>query len=347
MKTHRKNTNILSLLLVAMAVVLALGAFGLDSKMVSRASGETITTSVGRPLGTFTLGGATTSGCPSGFTCNIFTVSVPGISQDAKGVIADWKPTVPTRGLIIFFSGDNGTSWWGKGSTLLPSFFQSLSNSGFELVQVAWSLSWLQAPTGEPLGQQLLASRSATAIKWIHDNMYTVSSPGLGHCGFCVTGNSAGASETAYVLSSYGLDNIIDAAIPTSGPPMAGIEKGCLQVPGYQYAVSNAQLIDLSYGFSPQIGGGPCVSQDPAFTPVWVENSNETGGTNYNYPTTRVHIIVGNQDQAIIKNRANDYYDVLLAAQQQMLTLQTVPLMSHNIQQSQDGLNALFAALTE
>lgn len=250
----------------------------------------------------------------------------------------------------MFFSGENGTGWWSESSSLVPTFFQSLLDSGFELVQVAWGGNgWVAAPAGEPLGQEVLAGRPATVIQWVHDNMYSpsVGSSGIGHCGFCITGNSAGASQVAYVVSSYGLDTIADAMIPTSGPPMAALEKGCLQVPGYAYDPGKAGLIDISYGFYAKTGPGPCTMADPAFTPEWVANSNETGGTSYNYPATRVHIIVGGRDQPLIINHANDYYQVLLAAQQPMLTWQEVPTMAHEITASQDGLNALLAALTE
>jgi predicted esterase len=73
----------------------------------------------------------------------------------------------------------------------------------------------------------------------------------------------------------------------------------------------------------------------------------ETGGASYNYPSTRIHIIVGGQDNVIIHNHADDYLRVLKAARQPMLTWQEVPRMGHQITQSQEGLDALFAALTQ
>jgi hypothetical protein len=345
---RQKSLPSFSVLLIVLAISLGVIAFRVDNATLSA---QSLPTGLGvRPLGTFTLGGVTSAGCPTGFNCNTFTVTAPGVTQNIKGLIADQKPTVATRGLIVFFSGDNGTSWWSANSSNVPTFFQSLLNSGFEVVQVAWSGNgWLAAPAGEPLGQEALACRSATVIQWVHDNMYSapVPSAGIGHCGFCITGNSAGASQITYALASYGIDSVVDAAIPSSGPPMASIERGCLQISGYEYDPSNEQLIDSSYGYGPAAGGGPCVSQDPSFTPVWAGNSVETGGTNYNYPATRIHIIVGGQDRDIIRNHANDYYQVLTASQQGMLTWQLVPRMGHPIQPSSDGLAALFAALTQ
>ena len=300
-----------------------------------------------RPLGTFALGTATTQDCPTGFTCTNFTVNCPGISQNETGVIADQRPAGQIKAVAMFFSGEDGTGWWAGTSTAVPAFFQSLLNDGFELVQVKWTDGWLVSPVGVQSGQEALACRPATVIKWVHDNMYVPLrlQPNVGQCGFCITGNSAGGSQITYAISSYGIDKLVNAAVPTSGPPMVSIAKGCLQDPGYAYDASKDQLIDLSYGFGN--GGGPCAAQNPAFTNTWVANSVETGGAKYNYPTTRIGIIVGGKDSVIILNRANDYLQVLGQAKQPMLSLQLVPNMAHSIADSADGLSALFTALTQ
>jgi hypothetical protein len=203
------------------------------------------------------------------------------------------------------------------------------------LVQINWGDNgWLEATPGVESGQEALACRPATAIQWVHDN--------LAQGRFCITGNSAGASQITYVISSYGI--AADVVVPTSGPPMAALSKGCLDQPGYGYG-NKDQLIDISYGFLDQTG--PCVAHDQTFTDTWIANSVETGGIRYNYPTTKVYIIIDGQDDVIIRNHASDYFQVLVQAQQPMLTWQVVPLMAHEITQSVDGLAALFTAMTE
>jgi len=129
---------------------------------------------------------------------------------------------------------------------------------------------------------------------------------------------------------------------------MASITKGCLQEAGYAYPLEPERLIDLSYGYRYAVtGAGPCELHDATWAQTWINNSVETGGISYNYPTSRIHIIVGGQDNVIIHNRANDYFHVLAGTHQPMLTWQWVPRMAHNITQSQDGLDALFRALTQ
>jgi hypothetical protein len=245
----------------------------------------------------------------------------------------------------MFFSEDTGTNWWSEyvpNNPLVQPFFQSLLDNGYELVQIRWGLNgWLDAPIGMQIGHEVLASQPSTVIQWVHDNWHLVGQR------FCITGNSAGAAQITYALSSYGIDQIVDVAVPTSGPPLASLSKGCLQEPGFAYPLSKQNLIDFSYGYVySELGMGPCVAHDPDFSNTWIANSVETGGTKYNYPATNVHIIIGGQDQVFIKNHANDYYQVLVANHQPILTRQIVPNMAHAIQASPDGLAALFTALT-
>ncbi len=193
----------------------------------------------------------------------------------------------------MFFSGDIGTNFWSNetNNPFIETFFQALLDNGFELVQVKWTGGWLNSPIGVQSGEEALACRPATAIKWVHDNWYLPMGvqPAVGQLGFGITGTSAGACQVAYAISSYGIDNIVDVAVPTAGPTMADIAKGCLQVPGYEYNPTKANFFDQSYGFTGQ--NGPCAAQDPSFTDAWIANSVETGGVTYNYPTTRVQII--------------------------------------------------------
>jgi Fibronectin type III domain len=245
----------------------------------------------------------------------------------------------------MFFSGASGGACWSTSgtTTLAQPFIQSLLDVGFEIVQIRWGNNgWLASAPGVPSGLEALGCRPATAIQWVHDNLY---SPLGIQGGFCITGNSSGASQITYALSSYGIADIVDVAVPTSGPPFGAISKGCLLQEGYAYIRSNQTSVDSAFGYvSPN--WGPCVAHDPSFTDTWIANSVETGGIQYNYPTTRVHIIVGANDDLSIRNHVDNYYQVLVQAQQPMLTMQVVPKMAHTIQDSADGLAALYTALT-
>jgi len=249
----------------------------------------------------------------------------------------------------MFFQGGEGTAYWSHGSPLVPPFMARLLSDGFQLVQVRWVDSWLFASEGESVGPALLACRPATSVQWVHDNLYVplgVKRP-PGECGFCLTGSSGGASEVSYSTTYYGLDGIIDALIPTSGPAHAALAKGCLELPGYGYDTWDSRVIDDSYGYVGGMEGqGPCNKHDPSFTDRWNADSVDLGGNNYGYPATRVHFIMGQLDKTGAPAHALDFYNVLASVGQTLtLSWEVVPRMGHKIFQSSGGLLALEGAL--
>ena len=110
------------------------------------------------------------------------------------------------------------------------------------------------------MGPAHLACRSASLIQWLHDTYYLpmgVSAAPL-QCGFCLTGNSGGASQIAYSLAFYGLGDIVDAVVETGGPPHAALDKACLNDPGFGYSERLDSVLDISYGFyRPELGPVP------------------------------------------------------------------------------------------
>lgn len=299
------------------------------------------------PLGTLKLNTGADPTCPPIFTCQRFAVRCPGTGS-VDGFMATAPATATTVGVVVFYSGTLGTEYWSGESAMALSRLDALRGDGFEVIQVRWTAGWLVAPAGQTLGPALLACRPATVAKWIHDQVYVPLNlhPPLGACGYCLTGNSGGASQIAYALAFYGLDGLVNAAVPTSGPVHAALTKGCLLSPGYEYQRTQAQTIDKSYGYvSPPQGLGPCVTHDPSWTPVWNADSVDLGGTDYLYATTRIEIIIGGLDDSRAPAHAQDFDQALASAGTPYLKLTLVAQMGHQITNSVGGLNALQAAL--
>ena len=301
------------------------------------------------PVGTLTTTSATDQTCPPGHACQGIQVSCPSVNQPARAFLATAQATGPVRGLVMLATGGGGTAWWSEASSLAASFVDSLRSDGFVVVQLRWVDPWLASAPGEDAGSGHLACRPATVFKWVHDNQFVplgVPPTVVGRCGFCISGNSGGASQVSYALSFYGLDSILDAVIPTSGPPHAAQAKGCLRNAGqeaYWYDSSATATIDSSYGFA--AGQGPCATHDLSFVPRWNAESADTGGNDFFYTSTRVVVILGGQDTSSAPPHARDFATQISAAGSPYVTLQTVPNMAHPIQQSSDGLAALHAAL--
>lgn len=301
------------------------------------------------PLGTIQTGTAPAGSCPNNDACIAFSVACPGVLKAARGLM-DVEPAAGTRrGLTMFFSGGQGTGWWGD-TSLAAQFLANIRQNGIEAVQVRWIDSWLVASPGETIGPARLACRTATVVKWAHDHLYLVPNnvppPGPLVCGFCITGNSGGSSQVSYDLSFYGLDSILNADFPTSGPPHAALAKGCLRDPRYQkywFDAWAAGIIDDSYGFLNN--NGPCSTHNSSYTQRWLQDAVDTGGNDFYYPSTRVHFIFGGNDPSVAPYHGQDYYNRLKAAGPPHVSEEIVPGMPHPITQSQAGLQALRNAI--
>ncbi|MGH9276268.1 MAG: hypothetical protein ACRDZU_16610 [Acidimicrobiales bacterium] len=289
------------------------------------------------PLGVLTPGGSAPAGCPSGFDCSSFQVTCPGVAGSSEGTLAVRLPPDP-RGLVVLFSGGIGDEWWstGQGRPAM-SMFGHLTEQGLGLVQVRWPDGWLVAPPGAEVGPATLACRPATVAAWIHGNLYkaAVGSDHAGTCGFCLTGNSGGASQVAYALTRYGLAPLIDGAVVTSGPPHTSLDAGCgidSSDPALLFGPREARTIDASYGAAE---GGPCTRHDVAFQARFAQDSVD-GVPSPNLDGVRLRLIVGAEDHTSAPSHARVFAQWIGD-----LDVVEVPGMTHPIQQSQAAVDRL------
>jgi hypothetical protein len=264
-----------------------------------------------RPLGSLGPTSVVASDCPAGSRCKTVTVACPGVQERARAAISIRRPAHRPRGVVVFFSGASGNSWWAK-SEVARASLSALTQAGFIAAQVAWRDSWLRSAPGEQVGPAVLACRPASVIAWLHATVYRplrlarpVSGPA--RCGFCVTGNSAGATQAAYALTHYGLERLLDAVVLTGGPPHGSLARGCLRRPAdsdYWYSRWAAAIMDASYGF--RRGTGACALADETFAERWQSDSLATGGIDYEHPRTRIVLLFGRSDgsEAVLHGKA-------------------------------------------
>jgi hypothetical protein len=303
------------------------------------------------PLGTFTPTTASDPQSPPGYTCSGFRIDgCPNVATPARGFIAVAMNVGAPRGLVMFFTGGDGDGWWtlqyGANGTALTEELRAL---GFVVVQVRWQDAWLVSSPGNDAGTAHLGCRPATVIRHVHDTLYAPLgvNPPIGEAGFCVTGNSGGSSQIGYALSHYGLDTIIDVAIPTGGPPHASLAKAMMDDPAesaYWYPLETRQFIDEGFGFFN--GNGPGALHDPTFVPRWLEESHSTGGNDYLHPSTRIHFITGAQDPQMLVE-GGDWFVRLQDEGSPMVTREVVPNTPHGVAQTAAGRAAIRAAILE
>jgi hypothetical protein len=303
------------------------------------------------PLGTLTLNATSDPQVPSGYTAQGFTVSCPGVTQSINGFIAIRSGQGPRRGMLVASTGGGGTGYWtAQSGGHVYTFAEELRALGFSIVQIRWAANWLESSPGNDAGQARLGCRPATVIKYIHDTYYRplgIFPLRAGEAGFAVTGNSGGSSQTAYALSHYGLDNIIDVAIPTGGPPHAALAKSCMNNPGeqaYWFNLSTREFIDRGFGFFS--GNGPAAQHDGSFIPRWLQASHSTGGNDYFHPRTRVHFIIGEYDLPM-QATGGDYYQRLIAEGTPYVDWEIAPATPHAVYGTTAGRAAIKAALLQ
>ncbi len=124
-------------------------------------------------------------------------------------------PEVPLRGTVVLGSGGSGAGFY-AGPPPVQALVKELSDMGFLVVDRNWIGGW---PTMEG-GLKPEAARYATLLRWVHDSLHKGGR-------FVATGNSGGSAEIGYALTTYGLADILDTAIPTSGPPVARLDYTC------------------------------------------------------------------------------------------------------------------------
>lgn len=304
------------------------------------------------PPGSLALGSlqetGASQGCLAGATqCRSFEITCPGLSETARGEIDVRAATSQARGVAVFFSHAKGGSWWGE-SLRNNDFIDQLRAGGITMVQVRWvGGSWLESAPGEQAGTSKVACRPATAIKWVHDTVFVPLGVDAGplRCGFCITGVSGGASQVAYPLGYFGLDSILDAVVPVSGPPHGDQAKGCLRragESGYWYEdPSHVLNIDLSYGF--RSADGPCARHDTSWVARWDAESVARGAPDYAHPNTRIHFLIGGRDESPAPSHAQAYAAALRSQPSNHVTVDVDPTMPHGLNES--GFDALLATL--
>jgi hypothetical protein len=288
--------------------------------------------------------------------CQGIEVACAGVATARGALWIQPPPSGPTRGMVVLFSGGDGRSWWvgedseGAASPASARTVEMINEAGLEVIQVRWDGGWVSTGPAGAAGLAAAACRPATVVDWIHENRWEPLDldAAAGQCGFCVAGSSGGASQAAYALSHYGLDVIVDALVLASGPPHAALAKGCsndLALADYRYVGRNLASIDPAYGADGR-GGGPCGQGDPSFAASFERDGVATGGTDYVYESTRVHVILGSDDPTSAPVHAQDYLAKLRAAGSPTVEEEVVEGMAHGVTGTPQSIDAFVAAIT-
>jgi hypothetical protein len=119
---------------------------------------------------------------------------------------------------------------------------------------------------------------------------------------FVVTGNSGGSAEIGYALTTYGRAGILDAAILTSGPPVARLDYACVAEASPEWASLCSTIIpkgvmECSSGCVLGTKNGVCKQVSPQPTQEQLlQDSVVHPGAILHYPKTKVYFLFGAHD---------------------------------------------------
>jgi hypothetical protein len=277
-----------------------------------------------------------------GGECYDIRVTCPEVAAPARGRLkvgaAGGKSP---RGTILFTTGNLGAAWYeSAGTGESRRMLAELSAAGFRTVQLQWVDSWLFASSGKEEGHVRLGCRPATVARWVHDHLYEAAPS----TAFCATGNSGGADQISYMLSHYGLKEILAAVVPTGGPPLARIDRSCNWRDPANASVAIPEVmrtvVDAGFGFLPPgdprnfnsnniPATAPCTSGDASFREKFRQASVASGEGDYVYPRTMVWFVFEGIDSSHAAAMGAAYYELLMRAGSPLVGKTVVPGVDH------------------
>lgn len=222
-------------------------------------------------------------------------------------------------GTLVLLTGESGRTLFGNQTD--PSvdvFLDRVRDRGLRVAEVGWNGDgvWgLPADSSTFAGAKTLACRAGTLLTWLADNRHQ---GGV----FAAQGNSGGGSQIAFSLAYYGLDEVLDVANISAGPPPCPIGIG-----GH---------IDES--LNPRCLGGPG-EWDEVLEPL------RSGDPDLEHPETVVNFFLGadEPDPTIVESfRAHSG-----AVGAQMKTISIIPNTAHRVFGTARGARSLLEGLEE
>lgn len=267
--------------------------------------------------------------CEDGM-CYEFETSSELTAEARSGVIRINEPK-NLKGILIMYYWGFGDGFYSSdsiSSTLITEWL----NAGYRIIQVKWDTAWFAgSQAGE--GFKNLAVHPASITSEIINRFSEIDKP------MVLYGGSGGAAQIAYILSFYGLDKKVDAAILWGGFWMGRLDLGCLGQNELQrhlhYSDMAKNAIDMTYGYDGETKG-PCASRDTTYAHSFLENSISFGG-NYYYPDTEMHLYYAGNDGLGALNHGLTYYEQLISNRSPRVHMEVVDGSPHGMIWSETG----------
>lgn len=232
--------------------------------------------------------------CPpggqGGAVCYVGSVSCPGESSVVVR-IKYHSATSTLKGTVVLATGGPGNKNYDMQANHGVSLVNELNAAGYATAQISWGQNWAAGRNG----WGSVSRRPAAVMRWIYRELHQGSEVRA----FCATGNSGGSAQIGYSITHHGLDDILDAVIPTSGPPVSRIDMGCLCESDVQVDTPCGSVTSLCYEsrektvMDSAYAGTPCAKRTAATLRA---DSVYSADADLDYPRTSVVFIFGRKD---------------------------------------------------
>ena len=280
--------------------------------------------------------------CPSGpgtianTTCQVLRVVTRGNpDMNVELRVTEPDPQAVALGTVVLSSGGLGNTFYAEqgGGDLLV---QQLSDAGWRVVDRKWEGGWFT--TGTSVRNQ--SRRYAVLLEWIEKKVHLGGD-------LVASGNSGGASEIAYALTTWPQGALLQNSVLTAGPVMSRLDYLCTSPPTAEWASQCAALVppgSLSCG-APECSrtnAPACAYLDPGATPEELaEDSILHQGALLDFGGAHVHVALGADDCTTAAPQAL-LFESQIASRS---TLEFVPNTPYEVASTQAGRDAIVAAL--
>jgi hypothetical protein len=274
-----------------------------------------------------------------GTTCHRARVSCAGLPDvDVELRISDPPVGTPIAGTVVMGVGGNGVGFY-LAPEYGPDVRAALTVAGYRLIERSWP-----GPGGwygdNSAGLRANACRYATLLEYVHEQQQAPGTP------LCITGNSGGAAEVGYALTTWGVGAFVDMAAPSGGPAVTRLDYVCAGdaawlslcdqfIPDDLWSCTPSCTLPRTHEVCTQQSASPSVDELRADSVMHADAVTH-------YPRTFVHFLYGTADCGPNVPSGMSWATAVTSPH----VIDFVPDMPHALLTSVAGRDALIAAIT-
>jgi hypothetical protein len=267
--------------------------------------------------------------CEYGRTC--YTVGVNCNNLPERKALVRVKHNEDSKGTIILTTGGLGTGVYGNPRKANQDIVDTLIENGYETFEVAWQgeHGWAEGSFGEGFKNVMCAY--ADVVKYISRDLANNNEV------MCSHGNSGGSMQIAYGLTLYDLEEYLDLAILSGGPPTADSVDICRGIVGADETMNWVMGYTAPNNWC-SLGLGDDLPDNIVLELEKESIVSEVTGElrDFLYPKTKVAFIEGGNDQSNA-NRGLRYYDAITTSKSWIV----LPGVGHSVHKNDDGAAAI------